>query len=124
MAKIYDALRKAEADRQRKVGGGVGSERLDWEPENAEPAKPSSAARSNSLRGCNGHGFTFFQCNRNTRSPSATGATVAAVALAGVSFLVPNNALNPRPNPVFAMRVCGAVTLGCQRRVFHNTLGA
>ncbi|NRA06529.1 MAG: CpsD/CapB family tyrosine-protein kinase [Myxococcales bacterium] len=45
MAKIYDALRKAEADRQRKVGGGAGGERLDWEPETPEPAKPSGSVK-------------------------------------------------------------------------------
>ena len=45
MAKIYDALRKAEAERQRKVGTSSGPERLDWEPESAEAAKPASTVK-------------------------------------------------------------------------------
>ena len=45
MAKIYDALRKAEAERQHKVGKRAGAERLDWEPETPEPAKPSSSVK-------------------------------------------------------------------------------
>ena len=54
MAKIYDALRKAEADRQRKVGGGARGERLDWEPETPEPATPSGSVK----------GFDSFSLNR------------------------------------------------------------
>lgn len=45
MAKIYDALRKAEAERQRKVGASSVSERLDWEPESAEAAKPAPSVK-------------------------------------------------------------------------------
>jgi capsular exopolysaccharide synthesis family protein len=39
MAKVYDALRKAEAERRRKAGQDAPAvARLDWEPEAAEPA--------------------------------------------------------------------------------------
>ena len=50
MAKIYDALRKAETERLRKTGGaGEDPERLGWEPERDQP---DASARSE--QGVNG----------------------------------------------------------------------
>lgn len=49
MAKIYDALRKAETERQRKTGAAASIdsvERLDWEPEREDPdARPGPAKK-------------------------------------------------------------------------------
>jgi len=53
MAKIYDALRKAETERQRKTGATGASdavERLDWEPERDDVVGGAGAARQVSER--------------------------------------------------------------------------
>jgi protein-tyrosine kinase len=51
MAKIYDALRRAEAERRRRADPDVDATvaRLDWEPEVAEPAPPPPPAEREPL---------------------------------------------------------------------------
>ena len=53
MAKIYDALRKAETERQRKTGAAGTTdtvERLDWEPERDDVGVPPGPAKRTSDR--------------------------------------------------------------------------
>jgi len=48
MAKIYDALRKAETERQRKTGApgaSEGVERLDWEPERNDASESAGPVK-------------------------------------------------------------------------------
>jgi capsular exopolysaccharide synthesis family protein len=50
MAKVYDALRRAEAERKRRTGEDTPAvTRLDWEPEAATPPAPAPVAERESL---------------------------------------------------------------------------
>jgi capsular exopolysaccharide synthesis family protein len=50
MAKVYDALRRAEAERKRRTGEDTPAvARLDWEPEAATPPAPARVAERESL---------------------------------------------------------------------------
>jgi capsular exopolysaccharide synthesis family protein len=50
MAKVYDALRRAEAERKRRTGEDTPAvARLDWEPEAATPPAPAPVVERESL---------------------------------------------------------------------------
>jgi capsular exopolysaccharide synthesis family protein len=50
MAKVYDALRRAEAERKRRTGEDTPAvTRLDWEPEAATPPAPAPVVERESL---------------------------------------------------------------------------
>lgn len=50
MAKVYDALRRAEAERKRRTGEDTPAiARLDWEPEAATPPAPARVVERESL---------------------------------------------------------------------------
>jgi len=50
MAKVYDALRRAEAERKRRSGEDTpAAARLDWEPEAATPPAPAPVVERESL---------------------------------------------------------------------------